>query len=149
MNRKRAALVAAVILVVSGLGIVAYAVLGPGAQQNNVVLPPGCVKPPEGFLIVADYNGFNDSAGHGVPANPWPVVNVQQGANVTIVVCNADTEAHGFQVSHYFDGNIVTLAPGQVTTVMFVANEAGTFRIYCSIVCGVHWAMLSGELRVA
>jgi hypothetical protein len=29
-----------------------------------------------------------------------------------------------------------------------MADESGTFRIYCSIPCTVHWAMQSGELVV-
>ena len=69
---------------------------------TNPKLPPGCVKPADGFLIVASLRGFNDSIDHGVPSNNWPVMNAKLGQNVTIVVCNADqTQAHGFQIDHY------------------------------------------------
>jgi hypothetical protein len=115
-----------------------------------VKLPTGCVKPSDGFLIIASELGYNDSVDHGVPQNSWPVVNVQQGQNVTIVVCNIDPgEAHGFQIDNYYNARTVSIAPGQVLTVSFVANKAGTFRIYCNIFCAVHWAMQSGELVVA
>jgi len=134
------------VAVVGAIGALAF--LSKGPPTSNVVLPPGCVKPADGFLIVAAYNGFNDSVDHGVPANSWPVIHVQEGANVTITVCDADNESHGFQVTHYFDGKINTLSPGQVMTVSFVADQPGSFRIYCSILCSVHWAMVSGELVV-
>ncbi len=115
-----------------------------------VTLPAGCVKPADGFLIVASQLGYNDSVDHGVPENSWPVVDVQQGQNVTIVVCNTDpVEPHGFQIDNYYDTGTVSIAPGQVLTVSFVANKAGTFRIYCNIFCAIHWAMQSGELVVA
>ena len=115
----------------------------------SVKLPAGCVKPAGGFLIIASELGYNDSIDHGVPQDAWPVVEVRQGQNVTIVVCNADpSQPHGFQIDHYYDASLVAIAPGQVLTVNFVANEAGTFRIYCEIPCTIHWAMQSGELVV-
>ena len=77
-------------------------------------------------------------------------MNVQEGQNVTIAVCNVDLEgAHGFQIDNYFDSRTISQAPGQVLTVSFVANKVGTFRIYCNIFCAIHWAMQSGELVVA
>ncbi len=100
------------------------------------------------MLIVASITGFNDSADHGVPASPWPVVQVSKGTLVNFTVYNSDKQAHGFQVAHYFDSSIETIAPGQTIHVSFIANETGTFRIYCSIFCTIHWAMQSGELIV-
>ncbi len=119
-------------------------------NSMQVSLPAGCAKPAGGFLIIADELGFNDSVDHGVPQNPWPVMNVRQGQNVTIVVCNADpSQPHGFQVDNYYDARLVAIAPGQVLTVSFVADKTGTFRVYCNIPCSVHWAMQSGELVVS
>jgi len=103
----------------------------------------------QNVLIVASITGFNDSVDHGVPANPWPVVHVAKGTLVNVTVYNDDKQAHGFQVSHYFDSSIQTIAPGQKLNVSFIANETGTFRIYCSIFCSVHWAMQSGQLIVS
>jgi len=100
------------------------------------------------ILIIANITGFNDSADHGVPQNSWPVIDVVKGTLVNVTVYNTDKQAHGFQISHYFDQNIETVAPGQRLNVSFMADESGTFRIYCSIPCTVHWAMQSGELVV-
>jgi membrane fusion protein (multidrug efflux system) len=33
---------------------------------------------------------------------------------VNITVCNIDVEAHGFQISHYYDSSVETVEPGQV-----------------------------------
>ena len=100
-------------------------------------------------LIIASVTGFNDSANHGVPQNHWPVVQVSKGTIVNMTVMNVDKQSHGFQIAHYYDNSIVVVAPGQTINVSFLANVAGTFQIYCSIPCTVHWAMLSGELIVS
>jgi heme/copper-type cytochrome/quinol oxidase subunit 2 len=94
--------------------------------------------------------GYNDSVLEGAgPTKAWPVITVLQNATVNITVCNADTvEAHGFQISNYFDSEIVSVVPGQVIHVSFVATKAGEFRIYCAIFCSIHLFMEYGELRV-
>lgn len=135
---KFVALIVAV-AVIASVVVVAY-------YLNQARTPPG--KPPGSFLIIASSNGFNDSIDHGVPQNSWPIITVQKGTSVTIMVYNADEQAHGFQVAHYFDSNIQTVAPGKTLTVTFVANTTGTFRIYCDIFCTVHSFMQSGELIV-
>ena len=103
----------------------------------------------QNVLIIASITGFNDSVDHGVPQNPWPVVHVSKGTIVNITVMNVDKQPHGFQIAHYYDNRIVAIAPGQTINVSFLANVAGTFQIYCSIPCTVHWAMQSGELFVS
>jgi len=141
-----------VILVVAVLGGAATTVLflaSRGGGSTTSTLPAGCVRPSGGFLVIASKDGFNDSIDHGVPAKSWPMINVTQGQTVNITVCNTDFQAHGFQVTHYYDSNIVTVVPGQVIHVSFVANQAGEFRIYCNIFCSIHWAMQSGLLTVA
>ncbi len=120
------------------------------STTTTVMLPTGCVKPAGGFLIVASQTGFNDSVDHGVPQNSWPVIKVGLGQNVTILVCNADrSQPHGFQISHYYDARLISIPSGQLLTVAFIADSAGTFRVYCDIPCSVHWAMQSGELVVS
>jgi len=152
VSRRYQILIVAIV-VAGSLG--AAAALLPGLNQSNgghtvVVLPPGCVKPAGGFLIVASQYGYNDSVDHGVPENSWPVMHVSQGQNITIVVCDADpAQDHGFQIEHYYDSRLVSISPGQVLTVSFIADEAGSFRVYCSVPCSVHWAMQSGELIVS
>ena len=78
------------------------------SQTTSTGLPPGCVKPTGGYLIIASEYGYNDSMDHGVPSHSWPVINVTLGQNVTILVCNADpTQPHGFQISYYLDSGTV------------------------------------------
>lgn len=146
MNRTRLALLVIVVVAASAATGTALLLL---PRTPAVGLPSGCAKPANGFLIIASNLGFNDSVDHGVPANSWPVISVKQGQQVDIVVCNTDVEAHGFQVTHYFDSSIESLAPGQVFHVSFVASQAGDFKMYCSIFCTVHTFMQSGLLRVS
>jgi hypothetical protein len=141
----------AVLLVVVLLGVGATTALylaSRGGSPPGRPLPSGCVKPAGGFLVVASGTGYNDSMGHGVPEENWPIITVEQGQNVTIVVCNIDVQPHGFQVTHYDDQSEVTIVPGQVYRVSFVADQAGSFAIYCEIFCTIHWAMQSGLLKV-
>lgn len=113
-------------------------------------LPQGCSKPPGGYLIVMNSYGYNDSALKGAgPSESWPVISVQQNTTVNITVCNADKiEAHGFQISNYYDQKIVALIPGEITHVSFIATKVGSFRIYCAIFCAIHPFMVNGELIV-
>lgn len=156
---KRTALVLTVATVVAlaavaavlGLGVVygsrASTALG---TTGETVLPAGCVRPANGFLIILSKYGYNDSiiSGAGL-SKPWPVVTVKQGQNVSIEVCNVDVEAHGFQVASYVDGSLNVVEPGEVLNFTFVANQAGTFLIYCAIPCSIHFFMQFGQLRVS
>jgi heme/copper-type cytochrome/quinol oxidase subunit 2 len=148
-TNSKVLLIIIVILAVGGtVTLLAYSMFGRGTSGAQVTLPSGCARPANGYLIIAAYNGFNDSVDRGVPANSWPVISVQKGANVTITVCNADGQPHGFQIAHYYDSSVVILDAGQVRTVSFIADQSGKFQIYCSIQCSIHWAMISGQLRV-
>ncbi len=111
---------------------------------------PECVRPQGGYLIIASSRGFNDSVDHlnAAPTAPWPILSVHRGDTVSIVVCNTDTSAHGFQIDHYYANGIVSVAPGKSITVTFVASESGTFRVYCQIPCPIHIFMQDGELVV-
>jgi len=123
-------------------------------SSSSGLLPPGCVRPQGGFLIIASELGYNESVDHLTSQNvsyvSWPVLQAHEGQNVTIVVCNADpSQAHGFQIDEYYQAGTVAIAPGQVLRVSFIADKSGTFRIYCNIFCTVHWAMQNGELVVS
>jgi hypothetical protein len=146
-NRRAAIVVLIVVLIGAGATITLYFV-SEGGGGGSRPLPPGCAKPANGFVIIASNTGYNDSIGHGAPQKNWPIVTVQQGQNVTIVVCNIDVQAHGFQITHYYDKSEVTITPGQVIRVDFVANQAGSFDIYCEIFCSIHVYMQSGLLDV-
>jgi hypothetical protein len=144
------------------VGIVAALVVGSALgylwpSLNTPANPPqvsqisSCVKPPGYFLIVADIHGFNNSVGHihDFPNEPWPVLNVKRGDRVNILVCNEDDYSpHGFAIEHYFDGG-TALMPHESFRLSIVADQVGTFTIYCNIFCPVHAYMLSGQLVVA
>lgn len=117
-------------------------------ESSAVVTKSVCITPPGYILIIADLSGYNDSIGHGAPTHPWPVVNVEKGQVVHFLVCNLDqTQAHGFAITHYFDAGMPIL-PGEAYRIVFTANEAGTFAIYCNIFCTIHIYM-RGELVVS
>ncbi len=59
----------------------------------------------------------------------------------------ATSESHGFAITHYFDSG-AAVRPGQSFTFTFVADQPGTFRIYCNIFCAIHPLMQNGELVV-
>lgn len=139
MSPRRRILLAAAIVVLVAASVGAVAFYTGGTQRGSKV---------QQILIIASVTGFNDSVDHGVPQSPWPVIHVSRGTVVNFTVYNEDKQAHGFQVSHYLDSPIETVAPGQRVSFAIVANETGTFRIYCSIFCTVHWAMQNGELVV-
>ncbi len=137
-----AATVVAVVLVAS----MAY-VSGP-SSTTLAPLPVGCARPASGFLIVGSSLGYNDSILHGAPTKPWPILDVNKGSEVTITVCNAYTAPLGFQVAHYFDDKVESINPGQSITVSFLADETGTFLIYCSIFSPIHTYLQGGQVNV-
>jgi len=133
---------AAVVIVV----VVAAAAGAVLLTYHGGTTPPARVQD---VLIIASSTGFNDSADHGVPQNPWPVIHTTLGTTLNITVVNEDHQSHGFQVAHYYVNSIVAIPAGQTLHVTFLANQAGTFQIYCEIPCTIHWAMQSGELIVS
>ena len=156
MGQKRTTILLAALTL---LGVVASALVlvggvdssrGASVSLPEAALPQGCSRPAGGYLIVMTKYGYNDSVLEGAgPTKAWPVIRVAQGQEVNITVCNADpTQAHGFQIETYYDERIVAVDPGQVVQVSFVANEVGTFRIYCAIFCTIHLFMQYGQLQV-
>ena len=134
----------AAVVVVALLGTTAY-VSGSGGPG---VLPAGCVRPAGGFLIIGSSLGYNDSIVHGAPERPWPILDVSNGSDVAITVCYTYAQPVGFQVVHYLDQKVEAIAPGQSVTLSFVADEMGTFSIYCSVLTPIHAYLQGGELNV-
>lgn len=100
-------------------------------------------------IIMSDtgpLEGMNGSAHHVSQA--WPVITVQQGEAVVILLLSRNSsEAHGFEISHYFNQG-VALEPGGSYTIKFVANDPGSFLITCPIFCAIHPLMDFGRLIV-
>ena len=139
----------AAVAAVLGAGVILGGGTRAGGSTSVTVLPAGCVRPPNGFLITLSKYGYNDSITQGAGlSKPWPVVTVKEGQTVNIAVCNVDVEAHGFQIANYVDGSINVVEPGQVMSFSFVANQQGSFLIYCAIPCSIHFFMQFGELKV-
>jgi nitrous oxide reductase len=108
------------------------------------------VRPPGYFLIIADLNGYNDSVEHlqEAPNAPWPVIRVNKGDEVNIIVCNLDDYSpHGFAIQHYFEQG-TAIMPHQTFRISFLADQDGTFIIFCTIFCPIHPYMISGQLNV-
>ena len=148
-SRRKAAVVALLVgLIVAATAFVTGIIVVPPSQSSDVVnaaivTKSTCDRPPGFILIIADLSGFNDSMGHGAPANPWPVIRVQQGDVVRIVVCNKDTtQLHGFSIDTYFPVG-VAVAPGEAYRIVFTATVLGTFMVYCNIFCTVHVFLVS------
>jgi len=115
----------------------------------QTLLPVGCAKPDGGFLIIASSLGYNDSISHGAPSASWPVLDVAAGTNVSIAVCNTYAFPVGFQVTHYLDNRLVSIAPGRAINVNFIADETGVFLIYCSVFNPIHVFLQGGEVIVS
>ncbi|HUI01408.1 MAG TPA: hypothetical protein VLX56_07245 [Nitrososphaerales archaeon] len=146
LGRRGLALVGVAIVSVSALAPVAY-FAGSGTRAL-AVLPPGCDRQAGGFLIIASSLGYNDSIAHGAPVRSWPVLDVTRGTDVRITLCNTYSQSVGFQVDHYLERQTETIAPGAVFNVSFLANETGTFLIYCSVFSPIHVYLQGGELNV-
>jgi hypothetical protein len=150
-NLNKLVVVAILVAIVVG-SVVSYywPSLNTPANQPLITQRTVCVKPPGYFLIVADLSGYNDSVDHvqSSPNEPWPVISVNRGDRVNILVCDLDDySAHGFAIQHYFDVG-VALMPHETYSISFIADEDGTFTMYCTIFCPVHPYMLQGELIV-
>lgn len=93
-----------------------------------------------------NYEGMNGSAYH--LSVQWPIITVHQGQRVVIHIYNcASSESHGFAITNYFNAG-VTVRPGQSYTLTFVANQKGSFRMFCSIFCSIHPLMQNGAFVV-
>jgi len=147
-KRRLVTVLLATVLAV-GIGASAASLAASPGLGALASLPAGCVRPEGGFLIVASSMGYNDSIAHGAPVKSWPVLDVPQGEDVAITVCNTYSQAVGFQVTHYLSQEIQAIQPGQVLKVNFVANEAGSFDIYCAVFNPIHIYLQGGELNVS
>jgi hypothetical protein len=146
LERRFRAILLVAMLSIGVVGSAAYLTDSRSSAQSQ--LPAGCVRQAGGFLIIASSLGYNDSIAHGAPTKSWPVLDVTKGTNVNITLCNTYSQVVGFQVTHYLTNKTETIQPGQVVSVSFLANDTGTFLIYCSIFNPIHLYLQGGELNV-
>ena len=152
-GKGRSRIVTAFVATVVAVGLVVtafYTLATPvgGGFGAPSLLPAGCVRPAGGFLIIASSLGYNDSIAHGAPVKAWPILQVMQGTNVEITICNTYSQTVGFQVSHYLANRLEAIPPGKDVTVNFLANQTGTFVVYCSVFNPIHIYLQGGELNV-
>jgi nitrous-oxide reductase len=76
-------------------------------------------------------------------------IEVNEGDHVTIHLTNIDFDqdiTHGFAINGY---NLnIEVQPGQVNTVEFVADKAGTFPLYCTNFCSALHQEMTGYFLV-
>lgn len=72
-------------------------------------------------------------------------IKVKKGDTVVLKLKSADV-AHGFSLPDF--GVNQSIKPGEIETVEFVANKAGTFEFICNIPCGVGHRGMTGTLVV-
>jgi len=75
---------------------------------------------------------------------PDPLV-VKAGEKVRLLATSADVH-HGLAIDA-FKVNL-TLTPGATQAVEFVASQAGTFEMYCTVYCGLGHPHMKGKLIV-
>jgi hypothetical protein len=105
-------------------------------------------KPSGYFLIIANDNGYNNSASMNLNDTYFPVLKVVQGSTVNILFCNLSHEQTlGIAIEHYDTAGAV-LQPNKATLITFRADQSGDFRMYSPIFSTVHYATQSGLLEV-
>ncbi|HKR62710.1 MAG TPA: IPT/TIG domain-containing protein [Thermoanaerobaculia bacterium] len=81
--------------------------------------------------------------------SPSPFV-VDEGDTVTVNVTAVDDGqgfGHGFFIEHYAEDQNQVL-PGSPITIQFTADTAGTFIVFCTIVCGIDHPSMNTEFTV-
>jgi len=143
INNKMLAIIAITVAGVLGGGVLTLVI---GLRSSPCAGTMGITHT---FTIIENLNGYNDSAYHPGSwlTKPWPVMNVRQCDMVVIKIVNADTQTHGFAVDFYAVRG-TEVQGGQSLTVQFLASKVGQFRVYCNVLCSVHWSMLYGSLNV-
>ncbi len=74
------------------------------------------------------------------------ILQVQRGDSVRLRFESLDA-SHGLFIDGY--GVNVQAEPGQSAEVTFVADQAGKFKIRCSVTCGPLHPFMMGELQVS
>jgi nitrous oxide reductase len=125
------------------------AFLTTGGVLAAVLTPPpspcaGVTSSTHFFTIKVNLNGYNDSK---FQTGSWPIITVQRCDNVVFNVINYDTQPHGFAVATYSNVGL-EIVGGDHQTLSFQATRSGHFKIYCTIVCTVHYLMQNGLLNV-
>ena len=101
-----------------------------------VALLAGCAKRPPAERINITMKKYEF-----VPAE----VHVKRGQRVLFVVSSADTQ-HGFHVDAF--GINEPIQKGKTAEVEFESDQAGTFPMNCSVICGSRHDDMVGKIVV-
>ena len=96
----------------------------------------GCAKKPPSERINITMKKYEF-----IPAE----VHVKRGQRVLLIITSADTQ-HGFHVDAF--GINEPVKKGQPAEVEFVSDQAGTFAMNCSIICGSRHDDMTGKIVV-
>ncbi len=142
---------AIIIISVASAAIGSFIILQPTHLPNGIFKAAsnaqGCNRPPGYVSLILDSSGFNNSKAQITPSTLPTLLQFQKGETVNLLVCNFDTDTHGFAITHYLDVG-VTLRAGESYKISFVAKDTGAFTIYCNLLCAIHRFTL-GKLVVA
>jgi heme/copper-type cytochrome/quinol oxidase subunit 2 len=156
-SRMRMTWIVAVIVVIATVGvgsILAFSYPGFSRQSSSGQPTPSSSSGQIVHFTIIESDPPDPLAGmNGSYYKPlgtqWPVIRVHQGDTVIITIINNNSrEIHGFAIVHYDDKGF-SLAPGQQRTISFVADEVGSFRMYCNVFCAIHPYMQNGEVIVS
>ncbi len=106
-------------------------------------IPQGPPTPPSGGAPEAPLKEFTITARQF--AFEPSTITVNQGDHVRLKVTSADVK-HGLDIEGYEINR--ELNPGQEVVVDFIADKAGEFEFYCSVVCGAGHKGMTGKLIV-
>lgn len=110
-----------------------------GCTASNTTTNSGDNNPP----VVGETKTFTMTAKmfEFVPGT----ITVNEGDTVVLNITSEDVE-HGISIPQF--GVSETLPVGEMVTVQFVADEAGTYTFFCNVFCGSGHQSMKGTLVV-
>jgi heme/copper-type cytochrome/quinol oxidase subunit 2 len=121
-----------------GVLLIAAALVYAALPAYSAETPKPYVADPKAKEITIDMKAYKYAFDPGD-------LTVYKGQKITLNITALDRK-HGLKLDAY-DIN-VTVVPGTVTTVTFVADETGEFPFKCSVFCGPGHMSMKGVLKV-
>lgn len=143
-----------IIILIAGLALVSFFFLRGGQEAATPTSEPTSTLTPESdpnltvtptpvSTPVSQVKEFSITAKRFVFIPD--TITVNKGDTVRISITSIDV-SHGFAISEF--GVNTVLPPNETKTVEFVASEVGTYKMFCSVVCGSGHSDMKGTLIV-